>query len=122
MKRKVILFALVASISVFSGARAGELVCSGTVDMISFHANNTYMIKLSSMNVAVFFCSPDGTHSVAGTSYVTGPETCKALIATFLTARETGRNIYMYFDGTSVPATCNAWGNWTSANIRHFAY
>lgn len=124
MKRKLVLLAFAAATTfAFSGARAGELTCSGTVEAISFHANNTFMVRLSSMNTAVFFCNPDTTFTVAGTSYTTGPETCKALIAMFLTARETGKTIQsLYFDGASVPATCNGWGNWASANIRHFSY
>ena len=123
MNRKLALFALVAGISVFSGARAADLVCSGTVEQISYHANNTFMLRLSSMNVPVFFCSPDATHTVAGTSYTTGPETCKAMIALLITARESGRTITgMYFDGAAVPAACNAWTNWASANIRNFSY
>jgi hypothetical protein len=121
MKTKLIVF-LLAALGC-NAAWSGTLVCSGTVDAISFHANNTFMLKLSSMNTAVFFCSPDSTFSVPGTSYVTGPETCKGLIALFLAARESGRTINgLYFDGDAVPATCDGWGNWQSANIRHFSY
>jgi hypothetical protein len=121
MKARLIVFALAVLGS--GPAWSGTVVCSGTVDGISFHANNTFMVKLSSMNTAVFFCSPDGTFGVPGTSYTTGPETCKALVAMLIAARETGRTITgMYFDGDDVPASCNSWGNWKSANIRHFNY
>ena len=27
----------------------------------------------------------------------------------------------VWFDGDQVPATCNSWGTWENANIRHFA-
>jgi hypothetical protein len=120
---KIRLIAMLIAALGCNSAWAGTVVCSGTVDAISFHASNTFMIKLSSMNVPVFFCNPDSTFSVPGTSYTTGPQTCKALIGMFLAARETGRVINnIYFDGDDTPAACNAWGNWQSANIRHFSY
>ena len=106
-----------------NSAWAGTVVCSGTVDAISFHSNNTFMIKLSSMNTAVFFCNPESTFSVPGTTYTTGPQTCKALLGMFLAARESGRTVNsIYFDGDDVPTTCDAWGNWKSAHIRYFSY
>jgi len=103
-------------------ASAGSISCSGTVDYLSFHAPDTFMIRLSSMNTAVFFCKPETTFTVPGTTYTTGPQTCKALIALFTTAKVTGTEIAgMYFDGDDVPATCSGWGPWKSANIRHFS-
>lgn len=102
---------------------AATLVCSGKVEALSFHANNRLMIKLSGMNVPVFFCSPESEWIVAGTAFKTGPETCKALYSTFLAAKVAGETIKnMYFDGDQVPAACNAWASWQSANIRHFIY
>lgn len=50
--------------SSFSVASA-ELVCGGTVDVLAYHANNKLMLKLSNMNVPVFFCSPDSEWVVA---------------------------------------------------------
>jgi hypothetical protein len=115
--------AIAASLLVASAANAGEIVCSGTVVALSYHANNTFRIQLSSMNVPVFFCRTDQTFTVPGTTYSTAPETCRALIAVFLAARESGRTISsVYFDGDDVPATCNSWVNWRSANIRTFLY
>jgi hypothetical protein len=123
MKRRIGKLALAIGAFFCSAAFAGSVTCSGTVESISFHSNNTFMIRLSSMNTAVFFCSPDSTFSVPGTSYTTGPETCKALVAIFIAARESGRTIQsLYFDGDAVPATCDGWGNWSSANIRFFNY
>jgi hypothetical protein len=28
----------------------------------------------------------------------------------------------MYFDGSTVPATCDGWVAWQSANIRHYLF
>jgi len=104
-------------------AVAGSVTCSGTVEAISYHSNDTFMVRLSSMNLPVFFCSPESTFTVPGTSYTTGPQTCKAFIALFVAARESGKTIVnLYFDGDAVPATCNGWVPWSSANIRHFSY
>jgi hypothetical protein len=73
------------------------------------------------MNTPVFFCNPETTFSVSGTSYTTGPNTCKQLYATFLAAKLSGATISgMYFDGDAVPATCSSWGAWQSAVIRHY--
>jgi hypothetical protein len=103
-------------------ANANTVVCQGKVDRLSYHANNKLMIKLDSMNQPVFFCSPDTEWSVSGTSYVTGPETCKTMYSTFLAAQMSGKTISsMYFDGDDVSASCSEWGTWKAANIRHFA-
>jgi hypothetical protein len=81
------------------------------------------MLRLSSMNTPVFFCHPNATFVVTGTTYTTSAETCRAMVAMLITARETGRTIEsMYFDGDDVPATCDAWGGWKSANVRFFSY
>jgi hypothetical protein len=102
--------------------QAGTVVCSGTVAGISIHGPDI-MIRLSSMNQAVTFCRLDSTFTVAGGIYPTSPEMCKALVAMFIAARESGRTIEsVYFDGDSVPATCNGWANWSNANIRYFIY
>jgi hypothetical protein len=123
VRKSLPVFALLVCSGLCSVSFAGSVTCSGTVEGISFHANNTFMVRLSSMNTAVFFCSPDSTFSVPGTSYTTGPETCKALVAMFIAARESGRTITaVYFDGDAVPATCDGWSGWSSANIRHFNY
>jgi hypothetical protein len=106
--------------SSFSAASA-ELVCGGTVDVLAYHANNKLMLKLSNMNVPVFFCSPDSEWVVAGTPYKTGPQTCQTLYSTFLAAKLAGKSLSsVYFDGEQVPASCNSWGNWSVANIRYF--
>ena len=121
MKNKFSLgfFALLISFPVFSA----QLVCSGTVEVIAYHANNRLMIQLSSMNVPVFFCNPDAEWVVAGTSYTTGPDTCKTLYSAFLTTKTTKATISsMYFDGDQVPASCNTWATWQNANIRFFSF
>jgi hypothetical protein len=103
------------------GVLAGTVVCSGTVETIAYHANNSFMVRLSSMNTPVYFCNPEITWNVAGFS--TGPQTCKMLYATFLAARESGRTINsLYFDSDDAPATCNTWGTWKSATVRFFEY
>jgi hypothetical protein len=100
---------------------AAELICNGKVDILSYHSPNNLMIKLSSMNQAVFFCSPDIEWKVAGTQYVTGPETCKTLYSTFLAIKMSEKSIArMHFDGDQVPNDCNGWGGWQKANIRYF--
>tara|TARA_R110002072_G_scaffold33030_8_gene100244 strand:+ start:101 stop:472 length:372 start_codon:yes stop_codon:yes gene_type:complete len=101
---------------------AATVVCSGTVDALAYHGNNKLMVKLSSMNAPVFFCSPEFEWAPTGTTYKTGPETCKTLYSTFLAAKMSGKTINsMYFDGDQVPATCSSWGNWKQANIRYFS-
>jgi hypothetical protein len=81
------------------------------------------MLQLSSMNAPVFFCTPEAEFTVTGTGYKTGPQTCKALLAIFLSAKATGATINnVYFDGDAVPATCDGWSNWQSANIRYFDF
>ena len=120
MVKKTVVTALLAGIHL--NCYGATVVCSGTVDVLAYHANNNLMVKLSSMNTPVFFCNPDSNWTVAP-GYTTGPQTCKALYATFLTAKVTGTSLSaVYFDGDSVPATCNAWGPWVSANIRYFQY
>ena len=100
---------------------AGTAVCSGKIAELAYHANNRLMIRLETMNKLVFFCSPDSEWSVAGTNYVSGPETCKTLYSTFLSAKISGKSITsLYFDGDDVPASCNNWGSWKKANIRFF--
>jgi hypothetical protein len=103
-------------------ADAATLVCSGKVDILSYHADDQLMLKLDSMNVAVFFCSPERKWTVPGTGYATGPETCKMLYSTFMAAKMADQPIFsMYFDGDQVPASCNDWASWKSANIRHYS-
>lgn len=109
----------------FSSAQsfAGTIVCAGTVEEVSYHANDKLMLRLSSMNTVVFFCSPSSEWTVSGTTYKTQPETCKTLFSLFLAARISGEEVSnVYFDGDDVPATCDGWENWKNANIRHFRF
>ena len=100
---------------------AGQVVCSGKVEILSYHSPDSMMVKLSSMNTAVFFCSPDKTWTVAGTNYTTGPETCKVLYSTFMSAQLAGKTVEsVYFDGDNTPASCNQFQDWSRFNIRHF--
>jgi hypothetical protein len=121
--RAFILTALAATSMVLAspGVLAGTVVCSGTVETIAYHANNSLMVRLSSMNTPVYFCNPEITWNVAG--YSTGPQTCKMLYAMFLAARESGRTINsLYFDSDDAPTTCNTWATWKSATVRFFEY
>ncbi|MBQ4890692.1 hypothetical protein J8L86_12600 [Shewanella sp. MMG014] len=119
MKHKLILSVFFASCSLpLSGA---TLVCSGKVETLSYHAPNKLMIQLSDMNRPVFFCNPDAEWKVTGTSYITGPDTCKTLYATFLAIKMSDKVVEsMYFDGAQVPSDCQSWESWNYANIRHF--
>ncbi len=119
MKTKIILgtFFAIASFS----AHSASLYCSGEVEELAYHGNNKLMIKLSSMNRPVFFCSPDAEWTVPGTGYKTGKETCKTLYSTFLSAKISKTPIKtMLFDGDAVPATCSAWEPWKAASIRYY--
>jgi hypothetical protein len=112
---------IIAAIFAAAQVNAGSLACeNATVERIAYHANNRLMVKLSNMNTAVFFCSPERDWSVAGTSYTMGPETCKAVFSMFLSAKATGETIRrVHFDGDDVPGACDQWGNWKSAVIRY---
>ena len=118
--------AVAGVIGVTQTALAAELTCSGTVVSLSYHASGgstggSLMLRLSSMNVPVFICNPEGLWTVTGTSYTTPPATCKAIYATLLAARVSGTPLNsVYFDGDQVPASCNAWASWSVANIRHY--
>lgn len=118
-KKSILIFisAIILSLKV-NGA---EITCAGKVAVLAYHANSQFSIQLDSMNAPVFFCNPDAQFAVLGTSYVTGPETCKMMYSTFLAAQMSGKVIHsLYFDGDQVPSSCNGWAAWSSANIRHF--
>lgn len=122
MRLEKLLIAMLAIVPVLS-ANAGSLSCSGTVAEISYHANDKLMIRLSSMNTIVSFCNPSATWTVAGTSYTTSAETCKAIYSAFLSAKASGTTVTgMYMDGADVPADCNSFPAWASVNIRHFRF
>jgi hypothetical protein len=124
MKKKITASLLAAAGLISGVASAGNIMCAGTVELLSYHSPDTFMVRLSSMDMPVFFCKPNATFTVPGAGgYSTSAETCRALVATFIAARESGRSFGgIWFDGDDVPATCNAWGSWKSANIRHFLY
>lgn len=114
----VALAALSASV-----AQAATLTCAGKVSQVILHANDSFMLQLDSMNAPVFFCKPNAAWSVAGTGYTTSAETCRALIAVFLAAKAQDKAFSLvYFDGEEVPAACNSWAQWRSANIRYFLW
>jgi hypothetical protein len=101
-------------------AFAGTVTCSGTVAYLGYHANGTVLMRLSSMNTWVMVCSLDASWDVAP-GFVTTPASCKTIYATLLIARLSGNPVNdVYFDGPSVPAACNSWQTWTSANIRAY--
>jgi hypothetical protein len=101
----------------------GSVTCAGAVEVVAYHAGTGMMVKLSSMNVPVFICSPDATWTVPGTPYNTPAGVCKAVYATFLAAKLSGGVVnYIHFDGDQVPSSCTGWANWSMANVRFFAY
>lgn len=117
------ILAAILAFTAPSQALAGTIVCSGTVDVLSYHADGAFMFKLSSMNNPVFFCNADSEWVVAGTPYKTSAETCKMLYATLLSAKATGKPLTnVYLDGDEVPSACNGWGDWKHVNIRHYQY
>lgn len=121
--RKIYLLLSISCILSF-GVKSAELICGGTVEELSYHANTNgngeFYIRLSGMNKAVSFCSPDAVFSVADTTFKTNPEACKMLYSTFLAAQSSGRVIAnMYFDGP-LPSSCQSLQSWTRANVRYF--
>ena len=98
---------------------AATLQCTGTVEKLGLHAPNRIMLKLSSMNTAVFICNPNSNWSVPGTSYTTSAETCKTIMHAKSIDSQMGS---VWFDGDSVPASCSDWGSWQNANVRFFLY
>jgi hypothetical protein len=113
----MLLGAMLCSASAFSGT----VVCSGTVVRVAQHANNNLMVQLSSMNAPVFICNIETNWTVSATTFSTGPNMCKALLAMFLEAKATDTTINnLYFDGDAVPTTCTGWANCTSAFVRYF--
>lgn len=119
---KYIVMILIAMAA--SSASAGTLVCSNSkVKTVAYHGNNRLMVQLENMNVPVFFCNPDAEWSVSGTTYVMGPETCKAVFSIFLSAKASGKPVTrIHFDGDDVPETCDGWESWKSASIRYVNY
>ena len=114
---KIILLFLVFS----SYSYAATIQCAGTVDKIGLHASDKLMLKLSSMNTAIFICSPSSEWSVPGTGYKTSTETCKSMLSMLMHAKATKADMgNVWFDGDDVPANCNAWQNWKNANVRYF--
>jgi len=126
MRAKASLAILTVLITIVVPVQAATVVCSGTIDTLQFDATSSgsgyFSIKLSSMNVAVYFCDPTNPWSAPG-GYTISRDACRALYATFLAAKVSGIPVTnMYFDGTDVPATCDAWLTWQSANIRHYLF
>lgn len=102
---------------------AATLTCTGTVEKLGLHAPNRILLKLSSMNTAVFICNPNANWSVSGTAYTTSSETCKTMLSMLMHAKSTSSEMgSVWFDGDSVPASCNEWENWQNANVRFFLY
>ena len=122
MKLLMRLTIVILALASFS-ARAGTVVCSGAIEQVHMHASKMMMIKLSGMNTSVFFCRPDQAWSPAGANQSTSPEMCRTLVSLFMAGKLAGKSVVgMYFDGDEVPADCNSWGNWKSANIRYFQW
>ena len=118
IKATLVPLALIANITF-----AGTIQCTGTVEKVGLHAPDKLMLKVSSMNQGVFICSPEYKWTVAGTSYTTGAETCKAMLSMFMHAKSTQADMgRIWFDGDDVPTDCSSWGSWKRANVRYFTY
>lgn len=102
---------------------AATLTCTGTVEKLGLHAPDKIMLKLSSMNTAVFICDPSANWSVSGTSYTTSAETCKTMLSMLMHAKSMGSEMgSVWFDGDDVPSNCTEWESWQEANVRAFLY
>jgi len=123
MNRKAVLSLCAVLLALTARAQAATVVCSGTIDTLQFDATATggeFSIKLSSMNIPVYFCDPDNSFAAPGSGYSISATTCRSLYATFLAAKVSGTPVAnMYFDGSEVPATCDGWAAWQQANIRN---
>lgn len=121
---KAIRYAAVAVLlgTCATSARAATVICGGTVQKLAYHQPGQLMLQLSSMNYPVFICSTDGDWVVPGSlAGNTSPSTCKALYATFLTAKASGSTLSsVYFDGDGLPSSCNSFAPWTRVNLRYF--
>ena len=120
----MIKYILLSLLLMSFGVSAKELVCSGTVESVSYHGNDKLMVKLSSMNTPVFFCNPNDDWSVPSEpGRVMKPETCKAVFSMFLTARATKERLSrVHFDGDQLPDNCDEFENWKSVFIRYVNY
>ncbi|NRF32773.1 hypothetical protein [Vibrio coralliilyticus] len=118
MKKIILLLSILSS-----SAYAATIQCAGTVDKIGLHASDKILLKLSSMNQAVFICSPNADWTVTGTNYKTSAETCNSLLSMLMHAKSTKAQMgSIWFDGDDVPASCSEWESWKKANIRYFLY
>jgi hypothetical protein len=82
----------------------------------------TAALGTSSAFAATVVCSPEVEWNAPGASYTIPPGDCRAMCSTFLAARLSGLPVNnVYFDG-DVPATCDAWQPWSSANVRHYVF
>lgn len=120
MFRKIIL--LIILLSSFH-SYAASLTCIGTVEQLAYHGQGRFMMKLSSMNTPVFFCSSDQEWTVNGTGYKTSVSACKMMYSTFLAAKATKEPMdYVHFDGDDVPSDCNSFKSWANVSIRYFNF
>ncbi|MCG9734738.1 hypothetical protein L1D51_12115 [Pseudoalteromonas shioyasakiensis] len=103
--------------------RSATIQCGGMVEKVGFHSPDKLMLKLSSMNRAVYICSPEYKWTVSGTSYSTGPKMCQTMMSMLMHAKATRSDMgSIWFDGDDVPENCESWGAMKKANIRYFAY
>ncbi|MBW3532989.1 MULTISPECIES: hypothetical protein [Shewanella] len=117
--RKIILALFILT----TYSHAATIQCGGTVEKVGLHAPDGIMLKLSSMNNAVFICNPNSEWSVSGTPYITSAETCKSMLSMLMHAKATQADMgSVWFDGDDVPATCSTWEAWKHTNVRYFLY
>lgn len=116
--KKIILFLI--AFTTFNSA-AGSLVCEGTVESVAYHSNNRLMVRLSSMNTPVFFCSTNTDWVAPGAEgKIMSPESCQVIFSVFLTAKTTREPISrVHFDGDDVPDTCDSFESWKHVFIRY---
>jgi hypothetical protein len=105
-------------------ANAASLICSGTVAELAYHSPGKLMVRLSSMNVGVIFCSTDTEWAIAGTEYGnTSPASCKALYNSFIVAKALGTNISrVHFDGPELPGSCDGFSPWATVSLRYAVF
>lgn len=115
---------LAAALCISANVSAGSLVCAGTVEEVAYHGNDKLMVKLSSMNLPVFFCNPNSQWTVPGAEgRVMNSETCKAVFSMFLAARSSGQPLNrVHFDGDSVPESCTDFTGFSQVFVRYVNY
>lgn len=113
----------IATAALAAHSNAATIVCTGTVDQLVYYNPGMIMVRLSSMNTAVFVCSTEATFTAPNAGYSTSPQACKVMYAGLLTAKTANTPIAaMYFDAASVPSSCGSWPEWANAQVRLYVH